>query len=192
MSWLLDREQGLSLRRLQAEDLELAAGLAERSFQSPSIGAEIRKMLHLTLTRPAYEPSIEKQQDELISVVYYVLVRRVEDEEVLVGLSGLYRPCWAGAGVYWLGWFAVDPQQQHRGYGAILLHATLVVAAASGGRMICVETSPASDAALHLYEKLGFLRCGEVADYWEAGLPLVVLARTLTDIQVPSGGLHEL
>lgn len=182
MRWPLDPAGCLSLRRLIPADVDVVVDLAGRAFDSPHVRDEVRAMLNLYCTSGSQQLSLERQAETMLPVSYYVLARNAGFIERLIGLTGLYRPIWAGSGVYWLGWFAVDPTAQGHGYGRRLLEATLTLAATRGGRLLCVETSEKLDAAVRLYHRLGFRRYGTVPDYWAPGSPLVILARHLHDI----------
>lgn len=63
-----------------------------------------------------------------------------------------------------------DPAHLGRGVGRSLLTHIVDVARDRGYERVSLETgsSPAFDAALHLYESFGFVACGPFADYAES------------------------
>jgi GNAT superfamily N-acetyltransferase len=187
MSWLLNPLSGLALRRLHAGDVDPVVALVGRSFRSRSIADQVREELSFYCRSGADHVPIQQQKDTFLWVSYYILLRIANKTETLLGLTGLYRPVWAGTGVFWLGWFGVDSDVQGQGYGIALLHATMVLARAEGGRLLCVESSRELASAIHLYHRMGFRQCGDVPDYWSPGENLLILARSLEDIDIPSG-----
>ncbi|HUR32349.1 MAG TPA: N-acetyltransferase [Vicinamibacterales bacterium] len=79
-------------------------------------------------------------------------------------------------GLYDVYWLAVDPAAQGKGIGrALLEHAERRVREA-GGRGLVVDTSGRAEyrAAHRLYERCGFERVAEVADYYARGDSLIM------------------
>ena len=184
LRWRVDTKNNIWLRRLFPTDIDSVAELSGRAFNSSSISDKIWTMLNIYTTSGAYCLRLD-QQVTLVPVLYYLLVEDHPTGENLLGLTGLYYPLWAGKGVFWLGWFAVDPAFQGRGHGTRLLWSTMKLAAARGGRIMCIETEDSLDAALGLYHRLGFTRSGEILDYWAPGSNLLILRRSLDDIPIP-------
>lgn len=182
-SWVLETDPNIELRRLGSSDIALVVDLAGRAFNSPVIAAKVEQMLQI-YTSTGMITHYLAQQDSMLQVVYYVLVKRDVCGEILLGLTGLYYPVWAGDGVFWLGWFAIDPRYQAQGHGARLLRATIGLAAAKRGRMLCVETSKELDAALGLYTRMGFTYSGEIPNYWGPGSNLLILSRPIDDVPI--------
>jgi ribosomal protein S18 acetylase RimI-like enzyme len=172
-----------------AGDIGPASALAGRAFGSAATEAEVRAMLQCYVASGAAGAPVETQRETLIQLTYYLLTNAGADP---LGLSGLYRPAWAGVGQYWLGWFAVEPSAQGRGLGRTLLEATLALAAAKGGKRLSIETAAELSPAVRLYQRLGFQECGQIADYWGPGVPLLILSRELRDITIPEGVPHDL
>jgi len=183
MNWPVDPSQEVYLRRLLPADVHRVVQLAGRAFADPSVEREIQRMLQTYCYSGANNIPIDKQEMTMLPVSYYVLARDDPDGEQRLGITGLYRPVWAGEGVFWLGWLAVDPQFQGQGYGARLLAATMELAAAKGGRLMCIETASDLEAALSLYYKMGFTQVGEVPDYFAPGGHMLILHRSLLDIR---------
>lgn len=185
MRWQIDAEKAFWLRRLLPTDIEPTAEFAGRAFNSLEVTDKIYSMLNIYCAIGAHKLRFDQQKSTLLPVVYYLLVTEDITGEIRLGLSGLYYPLWAGKGVFWLGWFAVAPQFQGQGNGARLLRASVTLAAARGGRLMCIETASDLDAALRLYGRLGFRSAGTIPDYWSPGLGMLILQRTLTDLPIP-------
>ncbi len=99
----------------------------------------------------------------------------------LVGLVGLHHAVWGPEENVWLAWFAVDPDCQGRGMGRELLVEIERIAAGRGFRKLLVETYDHADfdKARRFYERNGFRRMGQVADYLPDGSPMIVYAKDL-------------
>jgi GNAT superfamily N-acetyltransferase len=189
MKWIVNPKSGLLLRSYQAADLDSVTSLVERGFKSYRTAEEVCEMLCTYVKTGADRVPLAEQLHSLLHVSYYLLTRLSSTHEEILGITGLYRPVWAGVGSYWLGWFAADARFQGQGYGIVLLKKTMQIARANGGRLLCVETSREFDPALKLYERMGFRECGEVPDYWASGSSLVILTRALDNIPIPNGVL---
>ncbi|MBN1360638.1 MAG: GNAT family N-acetyltransferase [Sedimentisphaerales bacterium] len=99
----------------------------------------------------------------------------------LVGLVGLHHAVWGPEENVWLAWFAVDPDWQGKGLGRELLTAVERIAMERGFRKLLVETYEHADfdKARRFYERSGFRRAGEIANYLPDGAPMVVYAKRL-------------
>lgn len=99
----------------------------------------------------------------------------------IVGLVGLHHAVWGPEENVWLAWFAVDPDCQGQGLGRELLAAIERVAVMRGFRKLLVETyeHPDFDKARRFYERNGFRRSGQIADYLPDGSAMVIYAKLL-------------
>jgi GNAT superfamily N-acetyltransferase len=185
MNWRLNLAENLWLRRLAVSDRPMAVAIARRAFNSDEVAQQVDRMLRIYFRSSSARYPVEKQFHTLLPVSYFMLFAINPPGEIPVGLTGLYRPVWAGQGVFWLGWFAIEPAFQGRGYGKQLLQASMALARQAGGEILCIETSHLLEPAGKLYEKMGFQKYGQVPDYWNAGNDLVILARRLDDIDPP-------
>ena len=61
---------------------------------------------------------------------------------------------------------AVDPPQQRRGIGELLLQRTLDLAAETGTPVVTLECRPSNEPALRLYRKYGFQTVGRRPRYY--------------------------
>ncbi|MBT4097622.1 MAG: GNAT family N-acetyltransferase [Gemmatimonadetes bacterium] len=91
--------------------------------------------------------------------------------EVVVGVTGLYPDKYDWPGILWLNWFYVSSSYRRRGIGGSLLDFTIKTAESLGCRKLYLDTSSDSDyaAAVAKYEKSGFVREGELRDYYAKG-----------------------
>ena len=162
--------------------------MAVEAFDNASVGEEVRSMLTLHCDGAGDLPLA--QQQTLLATCYYVLAQA--QEGTVVGLTGLYHPAWIGAGVFGLAWFCLSPTLRGQGIGERLLHATMQLAVAQGGRRLYIETAPYLTAALGLYRKLGFEENGRMPDYFGPGTDLLLLSRSLEDVAIEEGFPHDL
>lgn len=74
-------------------------------------------------------------------------------------------------GVWDLYWICIDPEEQGRGYGEMLVKRVEEVIREKGGRSIFIETSslPSYERARNFYEKLGFKIVATIKDYYKVG-----------------------
>ncbi len=81
------------------------------------------------------------------------------DDGKVIGISGLYQVKEdSSEGVFWLGWFCIDPEHQGQGVGSMLLDYTIEQANKKNAQCIRLYTStrPEEAKAQFLYEKKGF------------------------------------
>lgn len=97
----------------------------------------------------------------------YVAIIRDE----VVGVTGLYPDKYEWPGILWLNWFYVSSAHRRKGIGGSLLDFTIKTAEGLGCRKLYLDTSSDSDyaAAVSKYEKSGFVREGELKDYYAKG-----------------------
>ena len=62
----------------------------------------------------------------------------------------------------------VDPAQQRRGYGLLLLNHLMAIARAAHASIVLLEVRKSNKAALRLYESVGFQRIGVRKAYYPA------------------------
>jgi ribosomal protein S18 acetylase RimI-like enzyme len=86
----------------------------------------------------------------------------VDEEENVVGTTGLYRYNRDYDEAVWVAWFCVDPKARGRRIGQALIEHTVARARDAGDKLIRLYTStdPNEAAAQHLYEKNGFVEIG--------------------------------
>lgn len=83
----------------------------------------------------------------------------VDEDNLVLGTSGLYRYKKDCDKAVWVAWFCVDPKARGRGIGQTLIEHTVARARLAGVSLIRLYTStdPNEAAAQRLYEKNGFV-----------------------------------
>jgi len=88
-------------------------------------------------------------------------------------------PCTLGTyDIYWLG---VDPNNQRSGIGTLLVQFACDEIKKCGGRLAVIETSgsPRYDTSRLFYEKVGFVKAAEIADFYAVGDHKVIYVKWL-------------
>lgn len=82
----------------------------------------------------------------------------IDEQENVLGTTGLYRYRRDADEAVWVAWFCVDTEARGRGIGQKLIDHTVAVAQAAGFDRIRLYTStdPNEEAAQRLYDKNGF------------------------------------
>lgn len=62
---------------------------------------------------------------------------------------------------------AVAPEHQNRGVGRFLVQGVINGCVAGGGKFLTLEVRASNEAALHLYEKAGFISTGVRPGYYD-------------------------
>ena len=85
-------------------------------------------------------------------------------------------------GVYDLYWIAVDPKQQGRGFGQILLRFVENEVRRRKGRMLLIETSSKGSYAstMHFYERAGYSEISRIKDFYRIEDDKLVFCKRLT------------
>ncbi len=163
---------GTTIRRLRAVDDELAAGLANLLVDCVNDGASASFMAPLALERALafwHRVAAGVAEGERALLV-------AEDETGVVGTVQLVldlpenQPHRAE-----LVKLLVHRRARRRGLGAALMRAAEAMARDCGRILVVLDTVPGSDAE-RLYERLGWVRVGEIPDF--ALLPYGGLAPT--------------
>jgi ribosomal protein S18 acetylase RimI-like enzyme len=86
----------------------------------------------------------------------------VDEVELVLGTTGLYRYKKDFDRAVWLAWFCVDPKARGRGIGQALLDHTVARARDAGFSLMRLYTStdPNEASAQRLYERNGFMEVG--------------------------------
>ena len=180
----------LRLRYLRRTDIAAAARLAAAAFDSTEEGELVAQMMNIHCDT-VENIALNEQKNVMVANEYYVLCD--ETAHAIIGLSGLYRNLGAHRDIYSLNWFCMAPDRQRQGLGRMLLEATMHKAISLGGTRMMIETWPES-TALTLYTNLGFEECGRVTDYYEPDMALLLLTRSLRDVQfeLPAGMHYDI
>lgn len=99
----------------------------------------------------------------------------------LAGLTGLHHYEWGPDENVWLGWFALAPKLQGRGWGVQLMAETERAAKALGYRKLFIETydTPTFSRAIRFYVKAGFRKAGMIENYLPDGSSMMVFLKEL-------------
>ena len=131
-----------SVRQLTVDDLDDLLALEEACFSAP-------------WSRESYRRELEEND-----LAHYW---GVFEEDRLIGFAG-----------YWLILdeghitnIAVAPERQNRGVGRFLLQGVINGCLAGGGKFLTLEVRASNQAALHLYEKAGFVSAGTRPNYYD-------------------------
>jgi ribosomal protein S18 acetylase RimI-like enzyme len=105
----------------------------------------------------------------------------VEDEGVVYGYV-TFGPTPLTDGVYDLYWIAVDPKQQGRGFGQILLRFVENEVRRREGRMLLIETSSKGSYAstMRFYERAGYAEISRIKDFYRIEDDKLVFCKRLT------------
>jgi GNAT superfamily N-acetyltransferase len=100
---------------------------------------------------------------------------------MMAGITGLHHYEWGPDENVWLGWFAVSPRLQGRGFGVRMMSETVQAAKALGYGKLFVETydSPTFSRAVRFYGKAGFGMAGRIENYLPDGSSMVVFLKEL-------------
>tara|TARA_Y100000310_G_scaffold131923_2_gene131042 strand:- start:1478 stop:1981 length:504 start_codon:yes stop_codon:yes gene_type:complete len=120
----------------------------------------------------------EHGKEEEDGRTYYVA--KLDDQ--VVGITGYYSNLWGERDVGWLGFFAVDPKFQGRGIGQAMMEKTIEMAEKADIKRLYIETHNTADYAKgwSFYEKLGFVRVGNIIGHKGKGIDMVVYGMDLT------------
>jgi ribosomal-protein-alanine N-acetyltransferase len=132
-----------ALRALGPDDVPRWAALQAETLPDPYTEAALRHELDIALTR-AYGLFVD---DELVAAVLAWLV--VDELQIMT--------------------VVVDPRRRRRGYGARVVGHLLRRARAAGARTATLEVRAGNEAAIALYERLGFSPDGLRRSYYPDG-----------------------
>jgi len=90
-----------------------------------------------------------------------------EQNGILIGFSS-YGPIPTSENRYEIYWLAVDPNQQGKGLGGLLLNKTIEKIKSRSSTLVFVETSstPEFTPARHVYERHNFTECARLKDFF--------------------------
>lgn len=94
----------------------------------------------------------------------------------------LYGPTPKAEGVFDLYWIAVDPKQQGRGIGQLLLRFVENEVRRQNGRMLLIETSSKASyaATIRFYQRSGYEEISRIKDFYRIEDDKVVFCKKLT------------
>ncbi|MBE0534142.1 MAG: GNAT family N-acetyltransferase [Phycisphaerae bacterium] len=126
------------------------------------------------------------------------IAAEVYDEAIAAGAGGDYQSfvarevhetigwvCWGPTpctvGTFDIYWLAVDPDSQRGGVGRSLVHFAENAIKNRGGRLIVVDTSGSAryEPSRRFYEKMEFVKEGQIADFYAVGDDKVIYVKRL-------------
>ena len=111
--------------------------------------------------------------------------REFADLLAIPGVFGLYDPprafilCRSGGGEAEVLTITTDPVHRRQGAGRALLQGALAIALAGQSESMFLEVAAGNDAAVGLYQSLGFERVGLRRRYYASGEDALVMRRAL-------------
>lgn len=103
-----------------------------------------------------FQASLNKETfSDIIGMEYFIAVN---EEDNVIGTSGLYLTKEDYKDSCWLGWYCVDKKYREKGIGTLLLDYAINEAKTRGKKFLNLYTStnPREKAAQKIYEKKGF------------------------------------
>ena len=112
----------------------------------------------------------------------------VLEEGLRVKGYACYGPTPLTQGVYDLYWIVVDPEDQGKGFGRLLVEHVEADVLSRGGRMILIETSSQESygATVHFYERSGYERAARIRNFYRIGDDKLIFSKDLTGGVRPS------
>jgi ribosomal-protein-alanine N-acetyltransferase len=156
---VLKTNANLLLAPLMPDDAKAVAAIHQRSFARPWAAADFM--------RYAYAPEchgVVAWRDDVIAGAIVICIAG-GDAEILT--------------------IAIDPEWRRQGIAGSLLTRAIADAASHGAEALFLEVGVSNDAALALYERLGFIRTGRRPKYYttpDGPEDAIVMKRSLTDM----------
>ncbi len=113
---------------------------------------------------------------------YLFAVLEEKREEPPVKGYACYGPVPLTQGVYDLYWIAVDPKDQGKGFGRLLIEHVERDVVRRGGRMILIETSSQESygSTVRFYTRAGYERAARIKNFYRVGDDKLIFAKELT------------
>lgn len=113
---------------------------------------------------------------------YLFAVLEEQEEEPRVKGYACYGPVPLTQGVYDLYWIAVDPKEQGKGFGRLLLAHVERDVVKRGGRMILIETSSQESygSTVRFYRRAGYERAARIKNFYRIGDDKLIFLKELT------------
>ena len=136
------------------------------------------ELVDLALAELSVDPAAPRERSEYLA---YVLDDPGSGPLRTVQGYALYGPTPKADGVFDLYWIAVDPQQQHRGIGQLLLRFVENEVRRQNGRMLLIETSSKESyaATIRFYQRSGYEEISRIKDFYRIEDDKVVFCKKL-------------
>jgi len=141
-----EKQDVIRIRKMVKEDCEEIAKLEQRSFSCP-------------WSQQAFLETIDKKD------VFYLIAEKMEKSggKKRIGYIGVWQSFEEGDIVK----IAVAPEERKKGIASLLLQEAVSAALLRGMTALTLEVRASNQAAIHLYEKAGFLSEGIRPGYYE-------------------------
>ncbi|MCG2698377.1 GNAT family N-acetyltransferase [Candidatus Parcubacteria bacterium] len=142
---------------LEKKYLIKASKLADSIFPNEEIPPS--KAFEISLDKEKFDNFI-KSKNDVKTLEYFVAI---DENDSVIGTSGLYSLNSDYKDTYWLGWYCVHQDYRGKGIGKILLDCSIKKARKRGKKFLSLYTStnPNETAAQKVYEKNGFYITGQ-------------------------------
>jgi ribosomal-protein-alanine N-acetyltransferase len=156
---VLKTNTNLLLAPLMPDDANAVAAVHRRSFTRPWAAADFMRYAHA----PECHGVVAWQDGVIAGFIVICIV--YGDAEILT--------------------IAIDPEMRHQGIASSLMARAMEDAAGRGAEAMFLEVGVRNDAALVLYERLGFIRAGRRPKYYttpDGPEDAIVMKRLLADM----------
>jgi ribosomal protein S18 acetylase RimI-like enzyme len=143
----------IKIEKLTEKYLEDASELVNSVFKDEPILPGVA--FEASLDQDKFEKLNKESRNKIRSLEYFVAV---DDNNSVIGTTGLYALEKDKQDAYWLGWYCVDMKFRGKGIGSKLLDYTIELAKERGKKFLRLytSTSPEEKAAQLIYESRGF------------------------------------
>ena len=149
----------VKIKKLTEKYLEEASELVNAVFKDEPILPGVA--FEASLNQNKFEELNKISENKISSLEYFLAV---DDEEKVLGKTGLYSLEKDKEDTYWLGWYCVDPESRGKGIGSKLLDYSIKKAKERDKKFLRLytSTSPEEKAAQPIYDSRGFkITCTE-------------------------------
>jgi ribosomal protein S18 acetylase RimI-like enzyme len=135
------------------------------------------------------DESLDSGEEES-GYIFAVLEVKKGDSIVVKGYA-CYGPTPLTQGVYDLYWIVVDPADQGKGFGRILIEHVEQEVVRRGGRMLLIETSSQETygATVRFYERSGYELVARIKNFYRIGDDKLVFSKEMTHSAAPGPAL---
>jgi ribosomal protein S18 acetylase RimI-like enzyme len=169
------KEEEVDIRSLQPRDRSRIEGMVLSSGKFNDM--EVATALELV-------DEALKKGEEGSGYTFAVLEERKGGRSVVKGYA-CYGPTPLTEGVYDLYWIVVDPEDQGRGFGRLLMEHVERQVVKRGGRMILIETSSQETygATIRFYNRAGYDLVARIKDFYRIGDDKLIFSKELSRVQ---------
>ena len=161
--------------RFRIEEMVVSSG----KFNDPEIATAMELV----------DESLETGEEE--SGYLFAVLEVQKGESIVVKGYACYGPTPLTQGVYDLYWIVVDPADQGKGFGRILIEHVEQEVVRRGGRMLLIETSSQETygATIRFYERSGYELVARIKNFYRIGDDKLVFSKEMTHSAAPPPAL---